>query len=135
MRKLAPVIIGIVGLAVCASSAGSHHSEAMFDPDKVVTVTGTVTEFQYVSPHVWLFVLAHDDKGAETLWGFESGSPSSLMRAGIKKTSLQSGDQVTVQAHPLRDGRPGGQWLAVTRSDGTSLALRPVPATAPRPAN
>jgi len=135
MRKLAQVIIGIIGLAVCASSAGSHHSEAMFDPDKVVTVTGTVTEFQYVSPHVWLFVLAHDDKGAETLWGFESGSPSSLMRAGIKKTSLQSGDQVTVQAHPLRDGRPGGQWLAVTRSDGTSLALRPVQAAAPRPAN
>jgi hypothetical protein len=109
--------------------------EAMFDPDKVVTVSGTVTEFQYVSPHVWLFVLARDDKGVETLWGFESGSPSSLMRAGIKKTSLQFGDEVAVRAHPLRDGRPAGRWLAVTKSDGTALALRPVPAAAPRPGN
>ena len=81
MRKLFSAALGIAGLVLCASSAASHHSEAMFDPDKVVTITGTVTEFQYVSPHVWLFVLARDDKGAETLWGFESGSPSSLMRA------------------------------------------------------
>ena len=133
MRNLFSPALGMVGLALCASSALSHHSEAMFDPDKVVTIRGTVTEFQYVSPHVWLFVLARDDKGTETLWGFESGSPSSLMRAGVKKTSLQSGDEVTVQAHPLRDGRPAGQWLSVTKSDGTALALRPVPA--PRPAN
>src|SRR5690242_18092851 len=64
MRKLASAAMGIVGLVLCASSAVSHHSEAMFDPDKVVTVSGTVTEFQYVSPHVWLFVMARDDKGA-----------------------------------------------------------------------
>ena len=135
MKELAAAAIGIVGLVLGAGSALSHHSEAMFDPEKVVTITGTVTEFQYVSPHVWLFVLARDDQGTETLWGFESGSPSSLMRAGIKKTSLQSGEEVTVQAHPLRDGRPAGQWLAVTKSDGTALALRPVPATVSRPAN
>jgi uncharacterized protein DUF6152 len=143
MKKLASatlrIALGIAGMALCANSAVSHHSEAMFDPDRVVTVTGTVTEFQYVNPHVWLFVQARDE-GVETLWAFETGSVSSLMRAGIKKTSLMPGDVVTVQAHPLRDGRPGGQWLTVTKSDGKALSLRPsaapsaVPATA-RPGN
>jgi len=139
MKKLASatlgIALGIASLVLCANLAMSHHSEAMFDPDKVVTVTGTVTEFQYVNPHVWLFVQARDE-GVETLWAFETGSVSSLMRAGIKKTSLMPGDVVTVQAHPLRDGRPGGQWLTVTKSDGTALSLRPsaVPAAA-RPGN
>ena len=131
MKKLVSAAIGIVGLVLGASTAVSHHSEAMFDPDKVVTVTGTVTEFQYSNPHAWLWVRARDEEG--TLWAFEAGSTSSLMRTGIKKSSLQSGDEVTVQAHPLRDGRPAGQWLAVTKSDGTALVWRPVPATAPAP--
>ena len=130
MKELFSAALGVIGLALCSNSAVSHHSEAMFDPDKVVTITGTVTEFQYVNPHVWLFVQVRD-KGVETLWAFETGSVSSLMRAGIKKSSLMPGDEVTVRAHPLRDGRPGGQWLAVTKSDGTTLSLRPVPATTP----
>ncbi len=133
MIKFASAALSIVGLMQYTVSALSHHSEAMFDPDKVVTVTGTVKEFEYVSPHSWLYVLASDDKGVETLWGFETTSASSLMRAGIKKNSLVPGDVVTVQAHPLRDGRPAGQWLTVTKSDGTALSLRPsaVPAAAP----
>jgi hypothetical protein len=130
MKKLFSAALGVISLALCSNSAVSHHSEAMFDPDKVVAVTGTVTEFQYVNPHVWLFVQVRD-QGVETLWAFETGSVSSLMRAGIKKSSLMPGDEVTVRAHPLRDGRPGGQWLAVTKSDGTTLSLRPVPATTP----
>ena len=133
MRKLASSSIGMIVLMHGAVSALAHHSEAMFDPDKVVTLTGTVQEFQFVNPHSWLFVLVADDKGIETLWGFETASPSSLMRAGIKKNSVLPGEVVTVRAHPLRDGRPAGQWLAVTKSDGTALMLRPsaVPAAAP----
>src|SRR5262249_27964916 len=131
MRKLFAAAIGMVGSALCAGSALSHHSEAMFDPDKLVTIIGTVTQFEYTNPHVWLFVRARDETG--TIWSFEAGSTSGLMRNGIKKNSLQSGDEVTVQAHPLRDGRPAGQWLAVTKSDGTVLMWRPgaVPATVP----
>ena len=59
-------------------------------------------------------------------WGFEAEGPSALMRAGIKKTALQPGDLVTVKARPLRDGRPAGAWVSVTKADGTVLAPRPL---------
>ena len=105
----------------------------MFEPEKVVTVSGTVKEFEYTNPHSWLYVLVRDEAGAETLWGFEAEGPSSLMRAGIKANSLQPGDKVTVRTRPLRDGRPAGAWVTVTKSDGTVLNPRPgaVPVSAP----
>jgi hypothetical protein len=64
--------------------------------------------------------------GAETLWGIESEGPSTLLRAGIKKTSLKPGDHVTVRCRPLRDGRPAGAWVTVIKDDGTELSPRPV---------
>jgi len=103
----------------------AHHSGAMFDREKVVTVSGTVTEFDYAYPHTWLYVSVKDDAGTETVWAFETEGPSALMRAGIRKSSLMVGDKVTVQCNPLRDGRPAGAWIAVTKVDGTRLLPRP----------
>jgi hypothetical protein len=116
----------LAGLIMGSVAALAHHSAAMFESEKTVTVSGTVKEFEYVNPHAWLYVVVTDDKGEETLWGFEAEGPSALMRAGIKKNSLQAGDLVTVTARPLRDGRPAGAWVSVTKTDGTVLAPRPL---------
>ena len=134
MSKSFAAAIGILGMALATAPALSHHSAAMFDPEKVVTLRGTVKEFEYTNPHSWLYVMVRGDDGKETLWGFEAEGPSSLMRAGIRHNSLQPGDEVTVRARPLRDGRPAGAWVTVTKSDGTVLNPRPgapVPASAP----
>ena len=127
--------IGVVGLALGAPPAWSHHSGAMFEPEKVVTLEGTVKEFEYTNPHSWLYVLVRDDKGSETLWGIEAEGPSALMRAGIKANALRPGDKVTVRTRPLRDGRPAGAWVTVTTSDGEVLNPRPGPIPASAPAN
>jgi hypothetical protein len=103
MRKTS-VAVCIAGLLMGSMSAPAHHSAAMFESEKTVTVSGIVTEFQYVNPHSWLYVVVTDDKGEETLWGIEAEGPSALMRAGIKQNALQPGDMVTVTARPLRDG-------------------------------
>ena len=106
----------------------AHHSGAMFEPEKTITLEGTVKEFEYTNPHSWLYVTVRDPQGAETVWGFESEGPSALMRAGIRANALQPGDHVTVQTRPLRDGRPAGAWVSVTKTDGTVLnPRRPVP--------
>ena len=106
MRKLgSAVCVAFVLMAPVAALA--HHAAAMFETEKTVTVSGTVEEFAYVNPHAWLYVVVTDDKGEETLWGFEAEGPSALMRAGIKNNALQPGDLVTVTARPRRDGRPG----------------------------
>ena len=136
MSKSFAMAISVAGMMLVAAPALSHHSAAMFDPEKVVTLSGTVKEFEYTNPHSWLYVVVRDEKGTDTLWGFEAEGPSSLMRAGIRQNSLRPGDQVTVRARPLRDGRPAGAWVTVTKSDGTVLNPRPgAPVPASTPAN
>ena len=125
MNKLSSAICIAVVLTTPVVAL-AHHAAAMFETEKTVTVSGTVEEFTYVNPHAWLYVVVTDDKGEETLWGFEAEGPSALMRAGIKNNALQPGDLVTVTARPLRDGRPAGALVSVTKADGTVLAPRPL---------
>jgi len=125
MRKLGSAVC--VAFALMAPvTALAHHAAAMFETEKTVTVSGIVEEFAYVNPHAWLYVVVTDDNGEETLWGFEAEGPSALMRAGIKNNALQPGELVTVTARPLRDGRPAGAWVSVTKADGTVLAPHPL---------
>jgi hypothetical protein len=137
MRKITYAAIGSFGcvLALNAAPAWSHHSGAMFEPEKVVTLEGTVKEFEYTNPHSWLYIVVHDDKGGETVWGIEAEGPSALMRAGIKANALRPGDKVTVRTRPLRDGRPAGAWVTVTTANGTVLNPRPGPIPTSAPAN
>jgi uncharacterized protein DUF6152 len=139
MRNSIQAAIGVIVLAAASAlgsaPAWSHHSGAMFEPEKVITVEGTVKEFEYTNPHSWLYITVRDDKGAETVWGFEAEGPSALMRAGIKANALRPGDKVTVRTRPLRDGRPAGAWVSVTKQDGTVLNPRPAPIPASAPAN
>lgn len=112
------------GLGLVLISAGgalAHHSSALFDGRKEVVVEGTVKDFQYTNPHSWLLVEAVDASGKQVQWSFEAEGPSTLLRAGIKKSSLRPGDRVSVRGHPLKDGRAGAVMISVTKHDGTLL--------------
>ena len=110
--------------AAIATPALAHHSFAMFDMSKQITVSGTVKDFQYTNPHSWVIVTALGADGKQTEWGFESEGPSTLLRAGIKHSSLSAGDKVTVTAFPMRDGRPAGSLISVAKADGQVLTFR-----------
>ncbi len=114
-------------LLSAAGAASAHHSGAMFDATKEVSLEGTVKEFQYTNPHSWLIVNVPDATGKITEWSFEAEGPSTLLRAGIKKSSLMPGDKVTVKGRPLKDGRPGAGLVMVTKADGTVLNPRGLP--------
>ena len=109
---------------IVAAQAVAHHSFAMFDRNKEVTIKGTVKAFNYTNPHSWLDIIVTDDKGATKEWSFEMEGPSSLMRSGIKPGSLKPGEKITVKAWPLRDGRPAGAAINITKEDGTVLDPR-----------
>jgi hypothetical protein len=109
------------------SIAVAHHSGAMFDHSRTITLKGTVKEFQYTNPHSWLQVLVTGADGKTVEWGFESEGPSTLMRVGIRAGSFKAGDKVTVLANPMRDGRPAGALLSVTTADGKVYSTRPGP--------
>jgi hypothetical protein len=98
-------------LALVASPTKAHHSTAMFDKDKVVTITGTVKEVQWTNPHVAIYVeTVAKSEEKPVLWVTELTSPGNLARLGWPKTAVKVGDKVTVDLHPLRDGKKGG-WL------------------------
>jgi hypothetical protein len=128
MRPLARHTLLLAGLALAAqvfmAQAFAHHSFAMFDRSKEVTVAGTVKAFNYTNPHSWLQILAKDENGREKEWSFEMEGPSTLMRAGIKPGALKPGDKVTVKAWPLKDGRAAGAAVNITKADGTVLDPR-----------
>ena len=97
--------------AAFAAPAVAHHSFAMFDADKTVTVQGTVTEFEWVNPHSWLRVMVNDGKtGKPMLW--------TLITMGLQANSLKPGDVVSVTFHPMKDGSRRGQALRVAAKSG-----------------
>jgi hypothetical protein len=95
----------------------AHHSFAMFDPAKVVTLEGTVKEFRWVNPHVALFVKVDGSDDPAKQWAVEMTSPSNLKRRGFTRTSLKPGDRVIVQVNPLRSGQHGGGFRSVKLLD------------------
>jgi Family of unknown function (DUF6152) len=115
--------LGLAGVAAAmfAIPAVAHHSFAMFDAEKKVTLEGTVKEFQWTNPHSWILLNVNNPQGAEEQWAIELGGPSGLARQGWVPKTLKPGMKVTTIIHPLRDGTHGGQFMAVTLPDGTQL--------------
>ena len=104
-----------------SGAALAHHSFAMFDMTKSVTLEGTIKTFKWSNPHAWIEINVPKPGGADEMWGVELTSPNNLMRVGWKRTSLKPGDKVTMIVHPLRTGAPGGSLAQVTLVDGTIL--------------
>lgn len=122
MKRFLGCAIGCA--ALLAAPAFAHHSAVMFDDQKEITVSGTVKEFQYTNPHSWLLVDVTNDDGTVTTWGFEAEGPSTLTRAGIRKSDFTPGTKITISGNPMRDGRPAAAWIKATRGDGKEFDPR-----------
>ncbi len=109
------IVLCAMALSAAVVPVVAHHSGAMFDDKKTVTVVGVVKEFQYTNPHSWLLVNVKGKDGKVTTWGFEAEGPSTLIRAGIRKTDFLAGTEVTMTGNPMRDGRPAAAWLKAVR--------------------
>ena len=112
----------LFGLALIPGAVLAHHSFAMFDMNKDVTLNGTVVQFQWASPHTWLDIRVRGEDGRSIQWGLEMGAPNALYRRGWRQSSVKPGDKITAVLHPLRDGRHGGSVVAITLADGTRLS-------------
>jgi hypothetical protein len=109
-------------LAAAAAPAFAHHSFAMFDADKTLTMKGTVRELEWTNPHSWLRVMVVDQaSGKPVQWALEMGPPNRQLQRGWKPDSLKPGDSVTVNIHPLRDGSRGGQLVTATLPNGRTV--------------
>src|SRR5260221_6611751 len=132
VRVLAAV--GIATLAVYAIPAVAHHSFAMFDASKTVTLEGSVKEFQWTNPHAWILLNVANQQGQADVWAIELNGPSGLARDGWKPKTLTPGMNVSVTIHPLHDGSIGGQFLNVQVPDRSQIGregISPAPGTKP----
>jgi hypothetical protein len=120
MKKFSVAALGI-GLLAMSTPAWVHHSGAMFDAGREQTISGTVREFNWTNPHSSFKVEVPAAAGAGEIWAIEMNGPQNLMHDGWKRSTIKPGDKVTVVVHPLRDGKPGGSYVSITLSDGTTL--------------
>jgi hypothetical protein len=115
------------GLMLVAIPARAHHSFAMFDTTKRVTLAGTVTAFEWTNPHAYIELDVPDEKGTVTHWSIELGSPSILMQGGWKFKDLKYGDKITAIVSPLKNGTSGALLSSITMPDGRVLGNGPLP--------
>ena len=124
MRRLL-AIAAVLGAAVPVA-AGAHHSFAVFfNPEKNVTVTGTVTAFRFTNPHGTIALDVKKPDGKVEHWRAETNAPVILTRRGWTRTSVKPGDTVTITGWPARDGSPYIRLSEVKDAAGKTIGHAP----------
>lgn len=113
MRTIALSIAALLASAV--GSVTAHHSYAMFDMQKEVKLEGTVKEYQWTNPHVWIQLLVKDATGKEVEWAIESNAINGMVRTGWSRKTLKAGDKISMVINPLKTStEPGGSLVSAT---------------------
>jgi hypothetical protein len=113
-----------------ASPVFAHHSAAGVDQTTTVTVEGVVKQFKWANPHSWVEIEVTNSKGVAEIWNFEMGPPSTLIKSGWKANTVKPGEKVTVTARPMKNGDPGGIYVAIALASGKTLGQVPTAAPA-----
>lgn len=104
-------LLSTVTLAVVSSTASAHHSFALFNKTKQVSIKGVVGRFDWANPHVTVYVDA-EGKPAQR-YKIETGSTNALSRSGWKSDLIKVGDKAEVTFNPLKNGDPGGLLVEI----------------------
>ena len=123
--RMAFASLGALAIAVflAAGVASAHHGTANYNTEKSVTVKGTITEFDFVNPHVLVYMNV-DNNGKVEKWQGELTSPNHLARAGWHKDTLQVGEEITMSGFPAKDGTPEIWIQHISKADGTQIDTR-----------
>jgi hypothetical protein len=113
----------ILSLLALSSAATAHHSTAAYDATKMVTLSGTVTEVQWVNPHTYVHIAVPAADGSEINWSVLSGTPTLNVRNGWKYDDVKKGDKVSTVVHPARDDKSHtGIMIRITLADGRTIS-------------
>lgn len=122
-RKLIALCVLALALAISAGPSFAHHGTAAYEEGKQISVTGTVTGFEFANPHTLVYLDVKQSDGTVVKWQGEMTSPNHLVRAGWTKNSLRAGEQITITGLLMkRDAR--SMWIRkIVKGDGTELPL------------
>jgi hypothetical protein len=125
MNRTWPIIAGCVStlaaITIISPIAAGHHSGAEYDTSRQLQLTGVVKEFRWTNPHVRLEVTVDQGKDPAKNWRVEAGTVGMMSRAGWSRTSLRTGDKVTLVVYPGRSGDAAGALMKLILPDGRVL--------------
>lgn len=123
MKNFALSLTLAFSVLVVSAPLPAHHGEVNYDTEKVVSVKGTVTDFQFINPHVQIFMDAKNEKGEIEKWSCEARSPIMLVRVGgWDKNTLKPGDVITASGFRARNGSPILRLQKIVLADGKVMA-------------
>jgi hypothetical protein len=96
------------GLLAGMPPAMAHHSFALFDVSKTVSLEGTVKKFDWTNPHSWITLEVLEPDRTVSEWLIELPSAATLARDRWHKNYLKPGEKLIMRVNPLKDGRKGG---------------------------
>jgi len=124
MRIALVFIIAALIVFLGMTPARAHHGfDATFDSSKRLVVKGVITKVELMNPHSWFWVDVKNPDGTVVNWGFEGGSPNSLIRHGVTKNTLPVGTEIIVNGYQARSGENKGVAATMTFPDGRKLFL------------
>ena len=120
-RTLAVWVVG-VSVVLTAMPVRAHHAfAATFDVNKPIVLQGTITKVELINPHSWFWLDVKNPDGTVTTWGFEGGTPNSLIRHGVTKHTLPVGTEIVVNGYQAKSGQNKAVGVNVTFPDGRKL--------------
>ena len=122
MRATLAVLVVGAGLLLSAVPVRAHHAfAAAFDNSKPIVLQGVVTKVELMNPHSWFWLDVKEPDGKVVNWGFEGGSPNSLIRKGVTKETLPVGTEIIVNGYRAKSGENKGVGVNMTFPDGRKM--------------
>jgi hypothetical protein len=118
MKRTWIILAAGISLAVAAPLFAHHSFAAEYDSAKTIELKGTITQVDWMNPHIWFYFDVKGDNGQVVRWQCEGGAPNALSRQGWTRHSLKIGDQVDVQGALAKDGTHTCSARGVTLADG-----------------
>ena len=101
-------LFSFIAIAAVAAPAAAHHSFALFDVNKTVSLEGRVSSFEWSNPHSWIKLEVPNEQNTADEWLIELPSAGALAREGWNKNYIKVGERLILRVNPLKDGRKGG---------------------------
>ena len=115
-------LLPLIAIAAAAAPAAAHHSFALFDVNKTVSIEGKVSSFEWSNPHSWIKLDVVGDKDVAGQWLIELPGAGALAREGWNKNYIKVGERLILRVNPLKDGRKGGSLQSFAPADRPDIS-------------